>query len=442
MCVDDMEKPFEVKEFDSIICNSDYSDNKKYKYIPKKEFDNLLNFIHEFTGTEEDNDVLRFMNISYKRNLGDVITLKNYVGLIQTKKGFQLQVLPKISFRNRNDEGNTLTKRIFLKMLRSMKDFPSKVFNEASLKVDKMNLYELFINMFLQEVNHLVKKGIKSAYIKSEDNLRYYKGKLMLEQHLRKNLTHKERFYVTYEEFQPNRPENRLIKATLLKLQNLTTSYENSKRIRQLLIVFELVKTSRNYHKDFSNVIINRNTKDYEMLMKWSKIFLLDKSFTTFSGSTTSKALLFPMETVFESYVVQQMKKVMGTDGWDVSSQDKGKYLFTKPRQQFALRPDIVMKKDGRTVILDSKWKNLVNNENKNYSISQSDMYQMYAYSKKYNTSEIWLLYPINDEMWEHDPIIFESGDKTCVRLHFVDVTNIEENLQELRNKLNDYRED
>ena len=57
-------------------------------------------------------------------------------------------------------------------------------------------------------------------------------------------------------------------------------------------------------------------------------------------------------------------------------------------------------------------------------------------YSKKYNTLEIWLLYPVNDEMRNHYPIRFESGDGTTVNLHFVDVDKIEESLQELISNL------
>ena len=430
-----MGKPFEVKEFDSIICNADYKDDEKYKYLNQKEFDNLVAFIHEFAGDAEHADALDFMKIGYRRNVGEVVSIKNYVGLIQLKNGFQIQVLPKISF-GEEDEGNKKTKRVFLRMLRSMKKFPSKVFNDASLKVDQMNLYELFINMYLQEVRRLVKRGIKSNYVEQENNLRYYKGKLIVNQHVRENLAHKERFYVAYEEFSPNRVENRLVKATLSKLQKLTTSAENSKEIRHLLTAFEMVDESVNYEKDFSKVVMNRSTKDYEMLMQWSKVFLMNKSFTTFSGSTASRALLFPMESVYESYVAQQMKKVMGPEGWDVSSQDKGHYLFVEPRHQFALRPDIVMKKGKRTVILDTKWKSLVNSERENYGISQADMYQMYAYSKKYNTPEIWLLYPVNDEMRDHEPIRFESGDGTTVNLHFVNVDKIEDSLQELKDRL------
>ena len=72
------------------------------------------------------------------------------------------------------------------------------------------------------------------------------------------------------------------MKSTLEKLQKITTSAENSKEIRQLLTAFELVESSVNYQKDFSKVVIDRNTKDYEMLMQWSKVFLMNKSFTTF----------------------------------------------------------------------------------------------------------------------------------------------------------------
>ena len=257
-----------------------------------------------------------------------------------------------------------------------------------------------------------------------------------MNQQFKKNIAHKERFYVSYEEFLPNRSENKLIKSTLLKLQKLTTSAENGKEIRQLLTAFEMVDPSTNYEKDFSKVVINRNTKDYEQIILWSKVFLMNKSFTTFSGKTTSRALLFPMESVYESYVAQKLRRIFIPDGWDVSTQDKGHYLFMEPRRQFALRPDIVMEKDGRTIILDTKWKNLIDNPRANYGISQADMYQMYAYSKKYETSEIWLLYPVNVAMRDHVPIQFDSGDGTVVRIHFVDVADIENSLSNLKNEI------
>ena len=426
-----MQKPFEVKEFETIVCNTDYKDSTNYRYLPKNKFDELSDFIREYDAANEETDVLEFFKLGYRRNLGDTITVKNYVGLIQLKSGFQIQILPKVDLSD--DEDNSETKKVFLKMLRSLKEFEGKVFSSASLKIEKMNLYELFINMYLQEVRQLVKRGIKYSYVPQEDNLNYYKGKLLVGEHIKFNAAHQERFYVSFDEFHPNRSENKLVKATLLKLQKLTSSEENGKEIRQLLTAFELVEPSVNHEKEFAKVVIDRNTKCYEMLMEWSKVFLMNKSFSTFAGSSTAKALLFPMQTVFESYVAKCMKKAFAPNGWEVSSQDKGYHLFESPRK-FALRPDIVMKKGERTIVLDTKWKKLTSNERQNYGISQSDMYQMYAYSKKYNTSEICLLYPINAEMRDHTPIVFDSGDGTTVKVYFVDIANIEASIDDLKN--------
>ena len=130
------------------------------------------------------------------------------------------------------------------------------------------------------------------------------------------------------------------------------------------------------------------------------------------------------------------MKKALAELDWEVATQDKGYYLFDCPRQ-FALRPDIVItRRDGSRIILDTKWKSLVDNQRFNYGISQADMYQMYAYSKKYGTPEIWLLYPLNQEMKAHPGISFDSEDGVNVRLFFVDVVNIEESLLALRDQL------
>ena len=430
-----MSKLLEVREFDKISCNPDYK--TEYACLPEPVFNELENFIHEFSGDEDHADALEFLSVGYHRNVGKIISVNNYVGLIQIKNGYQIQVLPKIDFGDESDSGNEDTKRVFLRMLRSMKDFPSKVFNDANLKMDRMNLYEIFINMYLQEVRTLVKHGIKSTYISCEDNLNFYKGKLLVNEHIKRNIAHGERFYVRFDEYQVNRAENRLVKATLLKLQGITGSAENQKEIRQLLTAFEMVTPSVNYQKDFSNVTIDRNTKDYDMLMRWSRVFLLNKSFTTFSGSTNARALLFPMEKVFESYVAQQLKLAIKDLNWELSVQDKGCYLFDAPRQCFSLRPDIVITRDNRKkIILDTKWKRLFDIPRQNYGISQADMYQMYAYSKKYDTSEIWLLYPLNNEMRGHSDIAFDSADNVHVRVFFVDVAHIEESLSELKNRL------
>ena len=61
----------------------------------------------------------------------------------------------------------------------------------------------------------------------------------------------------------------------------------------------------------------------------------------------------------------------------------------------------------------------------------------MFAYSQKYQTSKIWLLYPLNNEMRNCGPFKFEStgsdGRINCtVSVFFVDLAEIESSIQEL----------
>ena len=70
-------------------------------------------------------------------------------------------------------------------------------------------------------------------------------------------------------------------------------------------------------------------------------------------------------------------------------------------------------------------------------------MYQMYAYSKKYEVDSqaykapaVWLLYPVNEELRNHPDIIFMSDDGVTVHLFFVDVANIEESLTDLKKQM------
>ena len=136
------------------------------------------------------------------------------------------------------------------------------------------------------------------------------------------------------------------------------------------------------------------------------------------------------------TFVGRQVRFTFDEEHFRISTQDKGYYLFDAPRQ-FALRPDIVITREkGSKIILDTKWKNLIGNTRINYGISQADMYQMYAYAKKYHTSEIWLLYPLNNEMRNHEQISFSSNDGVAVNVFFVDVANIQESLELLIDKM------
>ena len=425
------DKLLSIKEFEFITSNESYAETgDNAHYLKERYFKELDAFIRNQESTDDEGNPLDFLRTRTIKGLGNVIQAKNFVGLIQLESGYQIQILPKVDF-GANDTGKT-TEEVFIDMLRSMKDFPGKVFSSANLRTESINLYEIFINMYLYQLSLLTRRGLKSAYVSQEDTLNVFKGKLLINRHLKENIGHAERFSLAYDEFNLNRPENRLIKSTLLKLQKISTSSNNLKSIRQQLIYFELVNPSWNYASDFDEVQIDRTTKDYEEILAWSKVFLMNKSFSIFSGDNKARALLFPMEKVYESFVSMHIVDIFEREDYSVSTQDTGRYLLKEDnRNIFSLRPDIVIEdENGNTIIMDTKWKRLYNSPQENYGISHGDMYQMYAYSKKYNANEVWVLYPRVNEL-ENRIIEFRDED-TKIHIFFVDVSEIKKSIKEL----------
>ena len=374
-----MKKEFILKEFEYL----QYKDNTKDNFIKKETFDSLEKFVLENEKTAQ------YLKITTKSGFGKVLQAQNYVGVIQTKDGTTIEILPKI--KNATTEKS---KDILIKMLKTLKNSPFKNLSVANLKSSKIPLFEIFISMFLEELTVLVRNGIKSDYISKEENLKFLKGKLKISEQIKYNTIHKERFFVQYEEFISNRVENRLIKTTLQFLYNKSKLNKNQQRIREFLFVFDEIEISHNIKTDFSKIKLNRQMKDYEQVLLWCKTFLFENSFSPYKGNDIAFALLFDMNLLFESFVYSYLKK--SSNFQDIKSQDRTHYLaYENSIGRFRLKPDIVI--NGGKIIADTKWKIL--SEDKAYNgVLQDDMYQLYAYGTKYdNCEKIYLIYPFDE---------------------------------------------
>ena len=426
-----------VKEYDEICSEK----AEGYVFLPEKDMDCLVEYVQTLGKTlkkDEKAPATIQYKYSYEKKCSiPVVKIQKYVGELELKSGLRLQILPKIYFGGSEDR----TKQIYLEMLKSTYRLKEKAMNQISLGTGDMELFEAYIRMYLDEAQMLVKRGLRSAYEEKTDNLRCFRGKLQVAGHIRRNIVHKERFYVTYEEFTKNRPENRLIKATLKKLQKVTTDEQNKQDARELLLLFDGIQESMDYPQDFARIRIDRNSREYEKIMKWTEVILQGNSFLNFSDGIKARSILFAMDEVFENYVACQIKKYF-RENWEVSSQDENYYLFEKP-WDFQLRPDIVMKKreGNRTLILDTKWKSLPDMKNEGWSAfnkkARNDIYQMVTYASRYEAEEIWLLYPKAKYSYQYEGIRdrFETkiyGHILVIHLFFIDLENMEESMKRL----------
>jgi 5-methylcytosine-specific restriction enzyme subunit McrC len=406
---------YQISEYGKIKSESETRNSKTEgdTIVPSRTFNNLWDFILENQTSNLETEKAFDL---YTRGGKRVIKAKNYVGVIETKSKDVVEVLPKIY----GVESISESKKIFLKMLSVLKGFNNLSFQEAGLQSKSdFPILELFISNYINEVERLILNGIKKGYDFKEDNLSFLKGNLKFEIHLRKNLVNKSKFYVKYSEFADDIPLNRILKSTLLKLLNITKSSINRRKISQLLNVFYEIPISSNVDSDLNRCSnSNRLVSDYERIIEWSEIFLLNKGFTNFSGKNINQAILFPMEKIFESFVSYQIKK--HSSNYRVSTQHQKFHLIEKYREKpkFRLKPDIFVqgKLSQGNLIIDTKWK-VIDETKKSTSIKQSDMYQLYAYGRKYlkgyEEPILFLIYPFNKKFTETLPPFYyeKEGD-------------------------------
>jgi 5-methylcytosine-specific restriction enzyme subunit McrC len=371
------------------------------KYISDRVSEKAFEALEKFNAINNDSIFTVTRAVTDDGSRVKALKAKSYVGVIETKCGTVVEILPKIYIKDDTQKQNGIetTRKIFLTMLRYLRDAPFREIDTAHLFTARYNLLEIFIALFIRELAKLIQKGVVKDYVNIEENNNFLKGRLLFNQNAKYNFIHKERFYVSYDEFITNRPENRLIKSTLDFLLKRSVSSENQKGIREFLFTFDEIPLSDNIDIDFLKVRTNRLMSHYKMALDWCRIFLKKESFTNFRGNSVALALLFPMEKIFEDFVSIMFKRQ--NPELAVRLQSRGKYLVEKHGNgpKFQLIPDIVAYgKPPKPIILDAKWKLLNQNDLKNnYNISIGDLYQLFAYGKKYESEELYLLYPENE---------------------------------------------
>ncbi|MFD2934058.1 McrC family protein [Spirosoma flavum] len=385
--------------------------------VPDTVFGALRRFVFE----NENADGLLAFTVQKGR---EFIRVRNYVGLLPLSDGTQLEILPKI-------EQQTNARPMLLAMLRHLRHSPFRTLRVAHTGAVDLPLWEIFITAFLDSVESLARQGIQRAYVAVECNERFWKGKFQATRQLRENACHAERLAVMYDVLTANVPPNRILKTALLYLNGKTADRANQRRIQQLLGGLDEVSVTDSIVGDLN--AIRRSSRlfvRYKSALSWAETLLLGQGLGVKTGQIQSLSLLFPMEQVFEDYVAHGIR-MYWPNADDVRVQESSAHLVDEHvgMPKFKLRPDIVIRHADRTFVLDTKWKQINGQESNaaqntgNYGIEQADMYQLYAYGKKYAADDLFLIYPANTTF--RQPLAVFGYDATT-RLHVVpfDVTN------------------
>ena len=320
---------------------------------------------------------------AYFEVLHNGLKFKQYVGVIQVD-GLSVNIHPKAD----KSDGDQKWKNVLLQMLKACGRIKADTADSAQLKKQQINLLEVYFQFFLNEVEGLVRQGLVKKYRKETGNVKALKGKLEFAGNIRHNLIHKERFFTTHQVYDLDHRLHQVLAHALDIVGQFSKGTNLNDQFRRVQISFPQVKQIKPNAQTLSALKIDRKTAPYERAFELAKFIILNYSPDINYGRQKMIALLFDMNILWEEYVLRELKRfaqIHPEEEWEVIGQSS-KVFYGSNR---TIRPDIVLKRRGEKIIIDTKWKRPTNK-----AASIEDLRQMYAYARFWNTNKVLLLYP------------------------------------------------
>lgn len=358
---------------------------------------------------------------NYFEPIAKGVKFNQYVGVIQVD-GLTIEINPKAD----KDDDDNKWKGVLLKMLQACGKLKAKSSGAANVKRQHLNLLEVYFELYLLEVEGLVRKGLIKQYRKQTKNTKALKGKLEFAGHARKNIVHKERFYTTHQVYD----SNHFLHQVLNKALTIVAQFTNGSRLQDLAnrvqLNFPEVDNKNITAKQLNKIQLNRKSTGYNNALELARLIILNYSPDISSGKEKMLSLLFNMNELWETYILKELEKACIDTDIIVFGQESKSFWGNN-----SLRPDVVLRKGEKTFIIDTKWK-----RPQKSSASVSDLRQMYTYCRFWDAEKAMLLYPgdyaenkfksyLTDDYSKHEKGEASDIDHQC-KMGFVSVLDKE----------------
>jgi len=402
-------------------------------YLEDRLFRRLLKF--EQKREHEGNSIFSWR--------GDTLKALQWVGIVQVP-GLQIEILPKVDSQDTSelaakDSEWVESRKNLLYMLAISGDIPVRTRDVARLATRRAPLNETLSSLFAHSLVGELLKGCERNYIQHEENLRTFKGRMLVDRQVLKNAAHRERFYCRYDEFSEDTLMNQIFKASCRVLLNVTRSPATQDTLRHSLLLLDGVKDVVVTSTHFERVSFNRQNERFESLFYFCRLILEGRAPTVSAGDASSFSLLFDMNCVFERFIAtfMQVRVMPRLNDYKLFPQARRnrRFLFEEIGKSGVLNlaPDILVSHhpSSRKLVIDTKWKHVVKK-----GISNSDLYQLYAYTHRYGCNRSILLYPQVPDVDCREFCILDDQNNQSDRYVCVRFVNMNRNLYDKQQRI------
>jgi 5-methylcytosine-specific restriction enzyme subunit McrC len=310
------------------------------------------------------------------------------VGVIAAPS-IRLEILPKI-----DSFGSSAARKVLVRMLANVWGITIHEGELAQMATQERDLLEIFIHLFALRLNTEVRKGLGRTYQQHRDDLPRLRGKLDAIRQYSRNAAYPQRLACVFDELTANTPLNRLLLCTVHTLRRRTNVSATEQLLRETAFHFEDVELLQAEVVLRERLFLPLSERRWRPVESLARLLLEGSYQATHLGVRDGIALLFDMNRLFESYVANLISKIAHRLGYVITEQGPHRGLVADSEGQILMstRPDIHIDLDGRIIVLDTKWKQLV--AKPALGITAEDLYQMHAYQRVYGASETILIFP------------------------------------------------
>ncbi len=266
------------------------------------------------------------------------------------------------------------------------------------------DLVEAMVQLFHAAVRQATGRGLLQGYQTQEETLNVVRGRIRMEDQLRRRYGIAVPIEVRYDEFTPDIQPNRLLKAAVRRLAWLPHRSPVSRRLLSAMrAVFVNVSDIEYRATHLPDVPINPLNAHYQPALALARLILKSGTVELAAGKVEAASFLIDMNQVFEDFVVVGLREALSLTPYTFPQGAHSHPLWLDADRSVRLEPDISWWQGDRCVFVgDAKYKRTTVHGAQNH-----DIYQVLAYAVAAALPSALLIYAY-DEQERVTPVTYD----------------------------------